>query len=168
VRLSHPGAAFLDRDGTVNVKVPEGSYVERPEELELLPRAADAIRVLNDRGIRVIVVTNQRGIARGRLTEEALAAVHRRLLELLDAAAGATVDAILHCPHEGGTCDCRKPLPGLLLEAKRRWPSIALERSVMIGDALSDVQAGRAAGVRAIHLGVDAPDLSGAVQLALG
>ena len=102
-------AAFLDRDGTINVKAPEGDYITRPERLRLLGGAADAIRQLNDAAIPVFVVTNQRGIALGRMTEGDLAAVHERLDAMLAEAGGARIDDYAHCPHERGACDCRKP-----------------------------------------------------------
>ncbi|QEC46654.1 HAD family hydrolase [Baekduia soli] len=158
------GAAFLDRDGTINVKAPEGAYVERPEDLVLLPGAAQAIRSLNDAAIPVVVVTNQRGIALGRMDEVDLAAIHVRLVDLLDREAGAAVDDILHCPHDRGPCGCRKPAPGLLLAAAQRHPHIELGRSVVIGDRPSDVEAGAAAGVPGLLLGRDAEDLAHAVQ----
>lgn len=138
--------ALLDRDGTINVKAPEGEYIVTPDDLELLPGAADAIRLLNDAQVPVAVVTNQRGIALGRMTEEDLAAVHHRLAAMLDEAAGARVDLWLHCPHEKGTCRCRKPHPGMLLEALERLGGEPAA-SVMVGDAASDLAAGAAAGV---------------------
>src|SRR3954454_10176331 len=111
--MTHPAAVLLDRDGTINVKAAEGEYVTSPEQLVLLDGAAAAIRRLNLARIRVAVITNQRGIALGRMTEADLAAVHRRLVQLL-VAEGARVDAIFHCPHEKGTCDCRKPGTAML------------------------------------------------------
>ena len=147
-------AVLLDRDGTVNVKAPEGDYVTQPDDLRLLPGAARAIRALNDAGVPVAVVTNQRGIALGRMTEGDLAAVHARLAELL-AAAGAHVDAVFHCPHEKGVCACRKPGPLLLERARDALGLADLRCSVMIGDALSDVQAGLAAGARTVRLSAD-------------
>ncbi|HEX2087167.1 MAG TPA: HAD family hydrolase [Solirubrobacteraceae bacterium] len=179
-------AAFLDRDGTINVKAPEGEYVETPDEVVLLPGAAEAIRTLNERGIPVIVVTNQRGIALGRMTEEDLERVHARLSELL-AAEGARVDAWYHCPHDKGDCDCRKPGTAMLERAAREH-GIALARSVLIGDNESDVEAGRRVGARTVRVApnagagtadvapdapslrdaVDAPSLRDAVDGLLG
>jgi D-glycero-D-manno-heptose 1,7-bisphosphate phosphatase len=140
--------ALLDRDGTINAKAPEGEYITTPDALELLPGSARAIRLLNDAGVLVAVVTNQRGIALGRMTEDDLTAVHERLAAMLDDAAGARVDLWLHCPHEKGTCSCRKPHPAMLLEALDRLGGEA-SASVMAGDATSDVAAAAAAGVPA-------------------
>lgn len=166
--VSGRAAAFLDRDGTINVKAAEGEYVTNPGELRLLPGAADAVRRLNDAGALVVVVSNQRGISLGRMTEGDLAAVHARLSDLLDAAAGGHVDAFMHCPHDVGECDCRKPGIGMLLGAAREFPDIDPARSVLIGDSESDVEAGRRFGVRSLQLGVDAPDLSTAVSDVIG
>jgi D-glycero-D-manno-heptose 1,7-bisphosphate phosphatase len=152
-----PAAVLLDRDGTINLKAPEGAYITDPSAVELLPGAGRAVASLTARGVPVVVVTNQRGIALGRMTEDDLAAVHARLDALL-AAAGGRVRAYLHCPHERGSCACRKP-GTLLLEQARDLLGLAdLRDAVMIGDAVSDVQAGRRAGARAIRLaGADAP-----------
>lgn len=165
--LGPGGAAFLDRDGTINVKAPEGDYVTSPDRVALLPGAARAVRALNDAGVPTVVVTNQRGIALGRMSERDLSAVHERLAALLDQEAGAHLDEILHCPHDEGVCDCRKPGTGLLRRAAADMPGLSLESSVMIGDSQSDIEAGRAAGMRTIRLGSDAEDLWDAVQLVL-
>lgn len=164
-------AVFLDRDGVLNRKLPEGCYVTRPEELDMLPGTAQAVRQLNDGGWLVFLVTNQRGIALGKFTEAELDAVHQKLTEDL-AAAGAHLDGIFVCPHEKNSCDCRKPKPGLLFQAKKQFPQIEFSQSVMIGDAESDMEAGRAAGCAVqikigpedpVHMCV--PDLAAAVKL---
>ncbi len=160
--------AFLDRDGTINEKPPEGEYVTSPRELRLLPGAAQAIRRLNDADVKAIVVTNQRGIALGRMSEADLNDVHAELTAQLQRAAGARIDAIFHCPHDKGTCECRKPAPGMFRQAVEQFPWIDLSGSVVIGDRESDTQAGRALGMNAIQLGVDAPDLAAAVERSLG
>ncbi len=162
--MKSPGAAFLDRDGTINVKAAEGDYVESPDQLVLIPGAAAAIRHLNDAGLKTIVITNQRGIALGRMSGDDLAAVHARLEELLAAEAGARLDAIFHCPHGLDSCDCRKPEVGLFLQAKERWPEIDFARSAMVGDSEKDVLAGERLGMTTVHLGDDAPDLATAVD----
>jgi D-glycero-D-manno-heptose 1,7-bisphosphate phosphatase len=165
---------LLDRDGTINRKPPEGGYVTCPDALELLPGAAAAIRRLNDAGVLVAVVTNQRGIARGRLDEPGLGATHAALRQRLAAAAGAHVDAIHHCPHERGTCACRKPEPGLLAAAAAQF-GVRPAATVMIGDAESDVEAGRRFGARTIRLAPEASagadtagDLPAAVRMVVG
>jgi D-glycero-D-manno-heptose 1,7-bisphosphate phosphatase len=165
--LSHPGAAFLDRDGTINRKAPEGDYVKRPDEVSLLPGAAEAIRRLNDSGILVIVVSNQRGIALGRMTERDLEEVNAELSAQLRAVADAHIDAFFHCPHDVGECDCRKPETGMFRQALERFSSIDLSRSVMIGDSEADVEAGRQMGMKTVKVGADVPDLSGAVDQLL-
>lgn len=166
-RLSAPGVAFLDRDGTINQKAPEGDYVKRAEEVSLLPGSAEAVRRLNEAGIAAVVVTNQRGIALGRMTEGDLQRVHAELSAQLEEAAGARIDAYFHCPHDIGECDCRKPETGMFKQARERFPWIDLASSVMIGDSESDVEAGRSLGMEAVQLGVDAPDLCAAVDQLL-
>jgi D-glycero-D-manno-heptose 1,7-bisphosphate phosphatase len=146
---SLPSTVLLDRDGTINVKAPEGEYVTAPDGLILLAGAASAIRALNVAGIPVAVVTNQRGIARGLFSEQDLEAIHARLRELL-AEEGASVDVILHCPHEKGVCACRKPGTAMLEQAAEHFGLTSLADAVMIGDADSDIAAGHAAGARTI------------------
>jgi D-glycero-D-manno-heptose 1,7-bisphosphate phosphatase len=143
--------AFLDRDGTLNVKAPEGAYITGPDSLRLLPGAAAAVRRLNEAGVFVVLVTNQRGIARGLITPEAHTAIMARLEQDL-AAGGARLDAAYVCSHGEGSCDCRKPGPGMLLRAAREHPRIDLRRSVIVGDSESDILAGRAAGTATIRI----------------
>jgi D-glycero-D-manno-heptose 1,7-bisphosphate phosphatase len=145
---------FLDRDGTLNTKPPDGEYVERPEALELLSGAAEALRMLNRAGLWTGIVTNQRGIALGRMSAEDLDAVHGRLRDLLRLE-GAYVDAIYVCPHEVGTCDCRKPQPGLLRRAKREHPGLDFARAAIVGDSPSDMQAGMGLGLTTVLISHD-------------
>jgi len=150
-------AIFLDRDGTI---IEDRGYVSRPEEVTLLPGAADAISRFRRAGFRVVVVSNQSGVARGLFTEKDLAAVHQRLEETL-AKEGAALDAAYYCPFLDGPdavieayrreSDLRKPKPGMLLQAARDL-HLDLSRSWMIGDAESDVEAGRRAGCRTIWI----------------
>jgi D-glycero-D-manno-heptose 1,7-bisphosphate phosphatase len=149
--VSRYRTVFLDRDGTVNVKASEGEYITAPGRLVLLPGAADAVRRLNDAGLRVVLVSNQRGVGRRLMTPAELDAVQDRLQAML-AGAGARLDAAYHCPHLGG-CRCRKPLPGLLLRAAAEMPGLRLDSAVTVGDAESDVAAGRAAGTATVRLG---------------
>ena len=147
-------AVFLDRDGTINVKAPEGDYIVRPQQLELLGGAAEAIRMLNRAGVPVVVITNQRGIALGRMDETDLMAVHSRLRELLSEH-DASIDAIFYCPHDKDACACRKPGTLMLRRAQSLLELTTLRHTVMIGDAPSDVEAGRRAGARTILLARD-------------
>lgn len=138
-------AAFLDRDGVINRKAPEGLYVTRWEEMHFLPGTCEAVRLFKHAGFFVIVVSNQRCVAKGLITPDELDSMHA-LMRHEFAAAGATIDAIYYCPHEiDALCSCRKPRPGLLLEAARRH-EVDLVASWMIGDSERDVEAGRTAG----------------------
>jgi D-glycero-D-manno-heptose 1,7-bisphosphate phosphatase len=133
---------LLDRDGTINEEV---DHLDHPDALALIPGSAAAVRRLREFGLGIVVVTNQAQIGRGLLSEERLAAIHERLNSLL-AADGAEVDAILHCPHppEDG-CDCRKPAPGMALEAAARF-GFDPGRAFVVGDHAGDVGMGRAVG----------------------
>jgi D-glycero-D-manno-heptose 1,7-bisphosphate phosphatase len=143
---------FLDRDGVLNSKPAPGQYVTRWEEFHLLPCVEDAIAKLNRSGRKVIVVTNQRGVALGLYSLENLAHMHRQLREQL-AAHGAHLDAIYVCPHNDDECDCRKPLTGLFEQAFLNFPSANATNSVMLGDSLRDIQAGRSLGMRTVLVG---------------
>ena len=142
---------FLDRDGVINRKPSEGAYVTRWEEFDLLPGVAGAIASLNRSGRKVIVVTNQRGIALGLMTESDLGAIHDRLQREL-AREGAAIDAIYYCPHGKDECHCRKPQTGMLEAAFRDFPGAAAENSILIGDSLSDMECGRRAGMATIFI----------------
>lgn len=169
-------ALFLDRDG---VLIKDNGYICSPKQVLLLPGVAEALARVNRSGVPVIVITNQSGIARGWLSESDLQAIHARLDQLL-ANAGAHVDRYYYCPHhpEFGQgeyrqrCGCRKPAPGLLLQAARDF-SLDLGHSFLVGDRLSDLQAGAAAGCHTIlvrtGLGHRWPEPvpSGSLRLAL-
>jgi D-glycero-D-manno-heptose 1,7-bisphosphate phosphatase len=138
-------AAFLDRDGVLNASPGEHEYVRASEELQLLEGAASAVRRLHEAGWVPVVVSNQRGVARGLVTWETL----REIEEILVAEAGCPI-AFYYCPHDhADRCSCRKPAPGLLVRAAEDL-GLDLARSVMIGDSESDIEAGRAAGARTI------------------
>ena len=146
--VNRGGAVFLDRDGTI---VEDPGFLHEPEKVKLLPGAAEAIRRLNTADARVVVVTNQSGIARGRYTVDDYEAVQRRLGELL-AAHGARIDGAYFCPHYpqlSGPCDCRKPGLKLFREAAQAF-DIDFSRSWWVGDRLSDVQPARLLGGQGI------------------
>lgn len=150
-------AVFLDRDGVINEPVPDpqtGGLPEspyRPEDVRLVPGAAEAIKELHDAGFLLVAASNQPAAAKGNATMEQLQAVHERVVELL-AAEGAALDDWRYCfhhPDRDGACRCRKPEPGMLLDAAAEH-DIDLSRSWMVGDADRDVEAGRRAGVRTV------------------
>jgi histidinol-phosphate phosphatase family protein len=144
-------AAFLDRDGVINRKAPEGQYVTRWEEMQFLPGVDSAIASLKRAGFRVIVVSNQRCVAKGLLSLRDLELLHQRMLAEL-AAADAVIDEVYCCPHEKyPPCGCRKPEPGMLLSAARSH-EIDLAASWMIGDSESDVEAGKNAGCKTARI----------------
>src|SRR3984957_17107333 len=145
-------AAFLDRDGVINVKAPEGQYVTRWEEVRFLPGVANAIGLLNRAGFRVIVISNQRCVAKGLVTSAEVEALHNRICREL-ANHGAVIDAVYFCPHETEPpCSCRKPAPGMLLQSAREH-EIDLGGSWMIGDSEADVAAGKNAGCKTVLVG---------------
>lgn len=151
--VSVGGAVFLDRDGVICKQV---AFVNRPEDLVLIEGTGEAIARLNRAHIPVVVITNQGGIAMGRLTEETLAKIHARMKRLL-AQADASVDAIYYCPHHPQAtvtgylldCPCRKPGIGMLEKARDEL-GIVLAMSVLVGDATTDILAGVRAGCRTI------------------
>lgn len=147
--MSAGGAAvFLDRDGTL---IEDVGYPRDPEEVRLLPGVPAALRRLAAAGLRLVVVSNQSGIGRGLIRTEEASAVHDRLVAHLGGQ-GIVLDGAKYCPHAPGEgCDCRKPAPGMLLDAAAEL-DLDLGSSFMIGDKQSDVEAGRRAGCRATVL----------------
>lgn len=177
---------FLDRDGTLNAEV---SFVARPDQLVVLPGVRQALQRLRETGHRLIVVTNQSGVARGLYGERELARVHDRLR----AEVGDAIDAILHCPHHpdlagpyGGRCACRKPAPGLLHQAAELF-DLDLAGSALIGDSARDLLMARGIPMTTVYVhsgkppadelallaaagvtpSAQAPDLAGAVDWLL-
>jgi D-glycero-D-manno-heptose 1,7-bisphosphate phosphatase len=146
---------FFDRDGIVNTSPGEGCYVQRWEDFHLQPDFVPVLRLVRERGYEALVVTNQRGVALGLMDAAAVEDIHRRLRRLLRATHGLTFLDILYCPHDREACDCRKPQPGMLLEAARRH-GLDLGRSWMVGDSDTDMEAGRRAGCRTILVGREA------------
>ncbi len=143
-------AIFLDRDGVVNEEV---DFLHRPEDVILIPGLGEAIGKIHAAGALAVVISNQSGVARGMFGMDAVKAVERRICELLRQTGSDVPDAFYYCPHHvKGTvpefsfeCDCRKPKPGMFLQAIREW-EIDPARSCMIGDRLTDLQAAKAAG----------------------
>jgi histidinol-phosphate phosphatase family protein len=139
-------AIFLDRDGTV---IFDKNYLSSPEQVKLYSYAADSINKLYAAGFKVIIVTNQSGVARGIFTEEELQKIHERLVSLLKKA-GAKIDAIYYCPHiDEDFCSCRKPKPGMVLKAAKDF-NIDLKKSYTIGDTVRDYLLGYNTGGKGI------------------
>lgn len=160
---------FLDRDGVLNKKMQEGRYVASQTDFHLLPGVVEAISRLNQAGIRVIVVSNQRGIALGLYTALDVNAILTALQELL-AHHSAHIDGFYFCPHDKGQCNCRKPLPGLFEQAVADFPEISAATSVLIGDSLSDIEFGRRLGMLTVFIEGDPerrkPGAEAALELA--
>jgi len=161
-----PRACFLDRDGVLNRRASPHDYVKSVGEFEWLAGAREGVRRLNDDGWLVLVVTNQRGIARGLMSAADVEAIHahaqRGLTEI-----GAHVDAFYICPHgDDERCDCRKPEPGLILRAAREW-NVDLAASFLVGDDERDIETARRAGVRAVKMASNG-DLRAAIAGQLG
>ena len=139
-------AVFLDRDGLICRDV---HHMRSPEQFELLPGAAEGIKMLNELGLKVIVATNQSGIARGYFTEADLERIHQRMLEEL-AEKGARIDAIYYCPHHpDDNCPCRKPRIGMLERAAKDF-GLELSQCFIVGDKKLDIEAGRNAGCKSV------------------
>ena len=165
-------AAFLDRDGTI---AEDTGYCQSPDAFKLFPVSAEAIKLLNRYGYKVILITNQSGIARGYFTEDTLAEIHQKMKTQL-ANEGAYIDAIYWCPHHpDDNCDCRKPNPELVFRALQDF-GVELKGSCVIGDKPSDIELGRNVDCGTIQItseesddftsraDITAPDLLSAVQ----
>lgn len=147
-RLAQARAVFIDKDGTLIHDVP---YNVEPRQIRLTGGAARALCRMNNAGYKLIVISNQSGIARGLFKEQDLLPVNRRIQALL-APFNVKVDAFYYCPHgPGDRCECRKPMPGMILQAARDH-AIDPQISWMVGDILNDVEAGNRAGCRTLHL----------------
>jgi D-glycero-D-manno-heptose 1,7-bisphosphate phosphatase len=148
-------AVFVDRDGTL---IRDVGYLHREEQLELLPRVPEALRLLKTKGYKVVVITNQSAVARGQLTERVLAEIHQELCRRL-ARSGATVDGIYYCPHhptEGlGSykihCDCRKPNTGMIFQAAAEL-GLAPTRSYVVGDQAIDMELAARSGAQGVWI----------------
>jgi D-glycero-D-manno-heptose 1,7-bisphosphate phosphatase len=136
---------FLDRDGVINVKAKPGEYILGWREFHLIPAIVDWIRLFNALGLLVIVITNQRGVARGLMSMADLDHIHKRMrAELADR--NAYIDDVFCCVHDEGSCECRKPRPGMIREAVRKW-EIDIQGSIVIGDSDVDRELARRCGM---------------------
>lgn len=144
-------AIFLDRDGVLNQLIIREGKAQAPytlEEFSLYPGVVEALKIIKEAGYLAIVVTNQPDVARGWVKKESVELVNNKILELLP------IDDIKICFHiNSDNCECRKPMPGMLLEAAREW-EIDLNHSFMIGDRYGDISAGVRAGCKTILIGI--------------
>jgi D-glycero-D-manno-heptose 1,7-bisphosphate phosphatase len=158
---------MLDRDGVLNKKPPQAHYVRTWDEFEWLAGAKEALRLLTAAGYRVIVVSNQAGIARGAMTEAALTHIHERM-QVEAAQAGGRIEAVYCCVHDWDAgCECRKPRPGMLFQAQRDF-HLDLSRTLFIGDDERDAQAADAAGCPSVLVSDERPLLDVARKLVSG
>lgn len=162
--LARKPAVIVDRDGVLNRRPARGEYVRATDEFEWLPGSLDALRCFHEAGYRVIVASNQAGVARGQLSVEALEAIHRKMRNEARAAGGA-IAGVYYCPHDWAAgCECRKPRPGLLFQAQRDF-SLDLTRTYFLGDDERDLEAAEAAGAPGRLVTPDEPLLAHARQL---
>ena len=156
--------ALLDRDGTIII---DKIYLADPNGVEFAPTAIEGLKLLRDAGARFILITNQSGLARGLFSENALAAVHQRLREML-ADEGLALDAIYYCPHgPEDNCRCRKPAPGLVEDAMADF-GFAPDEAVFIGDGEGDMGAAEACGIKGFRIAPEAaPHFLAAARRAL-
>src|SRR5690349_1818123 len=151
--ISAMSAIFLDRDGVLIRKAPEGEYVGDWAEVEFLPRALEATAAFSRSGWMVVIITNQRGVATGKVQETKLHEIHANIDRAI-ARHGGVLTAVYYCPHDIPVdCECRKPRPGMLLRAAAEH-GLYLPECWMVGDAVSDIAAGKAAGCKTAFIGV--------------
>jgi D-glycero-D-manno-heptose 1,7-bisphosphate phosphatase len=150
---------FLDRDGVINRRLVD-EYVRRWDEFEFLPGVLPALGRLAGLFRTIVIVTNQRGIGRGLMTEADLADIHGRMLDAVRAA-GGRIDRIYHCPHDlSAACACRKPKTELFARARADFPELEPTRSIMVGDSSSDLQFAINAGLHGVWIGDTPPALA--------
>ena len=142
-------AVFLDRDGVINEKMPEGSYVTNWNDFKFISGVKEALSLLSKTDFKIIIVTNQRGIAKKSLSEQDLIEIHLKMLDEIKKS-GGRIDKIYFCPHEEGECNCRKPLPGMLYKADEEF-SIDFKNSWILGDSSSDIELGKKLGCKTVN-----------------
>ncbi|MEN0003458.1 MAG: HAD family hydrolase [Bacteroidota bacterium] len=151
IPLDQSWTLFLDRDGVINRRLP-GAYVQQWEEFEFYAGNLEALAQLSKWFATIIVVTNQQGIGKGMMSAADLEQVHERMRASIEAA-GGRIDAIYYCPDLKTKADhCRKPRPALALQAQADFPQIHFERSIMVGDSLSDLQFGHRLGMKTVWI----------------
>jgi len=150
---SEDKAVFIDRDGTINEEV---KYLSKENNLRILPNAVEGIKLLKEAGFKVIVISNQSGVARGYFKEKDVQLINKKIKELIKQS-GADIDGFYYCPHHPEAivdkyrqvCQCRKPEPGLFLQAAAQL-NINMRKSFIVGDKLSDIQMSEVLGAQAV------------------
>jgi D-glycero-D-manno-heptose 1,7-bisphosphate phosphatase len=137
--------AFIDRDGVINKKAEEHQYITQVKDFILNDGIFELLRKLSDRGFEIIVLTNQRGIARKIMSEENLSEIHKHMMRMFNENEIKILD-IFYCPHDENSCECRKPKPGLILSSTKKY-DIDLRVSILISDSDKDVEMGKMAGL---------------------
>jgi len=143
--MSNP-AIFLDRDGVINENLEKG--VDKWEDFKFIPNALKALEILAKLPNKIIIITNQGGIEKGWRTEDDVKQIHEKMKKIIQENNGR-IDAIYFCPHIGDECNCRKPKPGLLLQAQIDF-DIDLENSIFVGDKTADIKTGKDLGMTSI------------------
>jgi len=144
-------AIFLDRDGVINKGALEHEYITSLEGFQFLPGVLEALKRISGKGYVILVVTNQRAISLGKMSNSDLERIHTHMLKTVEEA-GGKIEKVYFCPHGDGECNCRKPAPGMLDTAQSDY-ELCLEESWVIGDSISDVRAGKSRGCRTIYIG---------------
>jgi D-glycero-D-manno-heptose 1,7-bisphosphate phosphatase len=148
---------FLDRDGVINVDKPN-SYIFNPEEFRFYKGVLPSLEILNQRFGHIIVVTNQRGVGRGLMTETDLQDIHAKMMREVTANRGR-IDRIYYCATNDNEDPRRKPNPGMALEARRDFPAIDFSKTLIVGNSISDMQFGRNAGIKTVFVKTTIPDI---------
>ncbi len=149
--MTNLNTLFLDRDGVINVKL-EGRYVQSQQECIFMPGAIAAIAKLTSVFDRILIVTNQQGIGKGIMTDKDLDILHEFMLNKISIE-GGKINKVYYCPHLASLdCSCRKPKPGMIVEAMEDYPEIETEHSVLVGDSDSDIQAGEAMNLTTVKV----------------
>jgi D-glycero-D-manno-heptose 1,7-bisphosphate phosphatase len=151
-KMAKDWTLFLDRDGVINERIP-GDYVKKWDDFHFLPGTLDALGIFNQFFSKIFIVTNQAGIEKELYSHEDLAAIHEQMMEYITFS-GGRIDEIYYCPYKADLNPlCRKPNPGMALEAKRDFPDILFHKSLMVGDSTSDIAFGNRMGMKTILIG---------------
>jgi histidinol-phosphate phosphatase family protein len=149
--IDHTWTLFLDRDGVINRRIVD-DYVKKIDDFVFLDGVLDSIKIFSRLFNRIVVVTNQRGIALGVMNADDLSVIHNYMINEIENI-GGRVDRIYYCPHDKtDNCSCRKPKPGMLIKAQNDFPDIDFSKSIMVGDSESDMGLGRSRSLKNVFI----------------